>query len=71
MDVSSVVDIPDVITGERGAAAKDEDAVNDVDPDTEENTRRDPVDIREDLSRPRLRSTHDCVATGPLTELSK
>ena len=49
MDVSSVVDIPDVITGERGAAAKDEDAVNDVEPDTRENTRRDPVDASEGL----------------------
>ena len=69
--MDTVVDIPDVIAGEREAAGEEEDAVNDVDPVTEINTHRDPVDIREDLSRPRLRSTHDCAATGPLTELSK
>ena len=39
-DVDSVVDISDVVTGERGAAVKDEDAVNDVDPDTGKHSSR-------------------------------
>ena len=47
--MDAVADIPYVVTGEKGAAVEDEDAVNDVDPDTDKNTRRDPVDVREEL----------------------
>ena len=65
-DVDAVSDIPDVVTSDIEAAVEGEDAVNVVYPDTKEDTRRDPVDIRDEPSRHRLRSKSDWAAIGLL-----
>ena len=62
--MDAVVDTSDIVTGDKGATVEDEDMVNIVDLDTKKNTRRDPVDVREELPRPPLRRTRDSAATG-------
>ena len=66
-----MVDDPDVKTGERGAEGKDENVVNDVDPDTGETTRRDTSDARDGLARPRLRVTRNFTVVRLPNELAE
>ena len=68
-DVNVIVDTPDVVAGDRGAAVEDEDAVNDFGPKTEENTRREPANVREELPRLILRRKRDGAAAGLLIRL--
>lgn len=56
--MNAVVDTPEVVTGDRRAAVEDEDAFNDVNPDTTIKTRPYPVDVREELPRDRDSGGH-------------